>query len=138
MSKGNPAKLMHLGLTRSILESAIRVQDSLGVGLEGRSYRLCLAHDLRRKGHRVQADLDLDLAFEGLKVPGACRLDLVVDDTVVVATQAVEALSRLHQVQLLTGLRLSGKEVGLLLNFWAHPLKGGGIQRLVRARRPPP
>ena len=76
-------------------------------------------------------EASLDIAFEGLLVPEAYRLDLLVDDTVIVEAKAVEKLDRMHQAQLLTYLRLAGKEVGLLLNFWARPLKDGGIQRLV-------
>ena len=76
-------------------------------------------------------EASLDIAFEGLLVPEAYRLDLLVDDTVIVEAKAVEKLDRMHLAQLLTYLRLAGKEVGLLLNFWARPLKDGGIQRLV-------
>ena len=73
----------------------------------------------------------LDIDFEGLLVPEAYRLDLLVDDLVIVEAKAVEKLDRMHQAQLLTYIRLAGKEVGLLLNFWARPLKDGGIQRFV-------
>jgi len=79
----------------------------------------------------VTLEASLDIAFEGLLVPEAYRLDLLVDDTVIVEAKAVEKLDRMHQAQLLTDLRLAGKEVGLLLNFWARPLKDSGIQRVV-------
>ena len=118
-------------LTHSILESAILVQDALGVGLLEKPYKVCLAHALRLKGHQVLAEVKLDIQFEGLLVDDSYRLDLLVDGQVVVETKTVERLSPLHQAQLLTYLRLAGKEVGLLLNFWASPLKDGGIQRLV-------
>ena len=74
----------------------------------------------------------LDLSFEGLLISDAYKIDLLVDDLVVVETKTVERLNALHQAQVLTYLRLSGKEVGLLVNFWASPLKDGGIQRLIR------
>jgi GxxExxY protein len=118
-------------LTRSILESAIRVQNALGVGLLEKPYQVCLAHALRQKGHEVLAEVKLDIQFDGLLVDDSYRLDLLVDGQVVVEAKTVERLSALHQAQLLTYLRLAGKEVGLLLNFWACPLKDGGIQRLV-------
>ena len=126
-----PRTYPHSALTQSILAAAIRVQEALGPGLLEKPYRLCLAHALRRAGHRVTLEASLDIAFEGLLVPEAYRLDLLVDDTVIVEAKAVEKLDRMHQSQLLTYLRLAGKEVGLLLNFWARPLKDGGIQRLV-------
>ena len=125
----------HADLTRAILGVAYHVQDALGLGLLERPYQLCLAHALRQAGHRVVTEASLDLAFEGLLVPDAYRLDLLVDDTVVLEVKAVDALNDLHQAQLLTYLRLSGKEIGLLLNFWAHPMKNRGIRRLVLTGR---
>ena len=74
----------------------------------------------------------LDITFEGLLISDAYKIDLLVDDRVVVEAKTVERLNALHQAQVLTYLRLSGKAVGLLLNFWASPLKDGGIQRLIR------
>jgi len=124
-------KGLHVGLTRSILESAIRVQNALGVGLYEKPYKVCLAHALRVKGHTVLTEVKLDLTFEGLLLSDAYRIDLLVDDLVVVEAKTVEHLNALHQAQVLTYLRLSGKELGLLLNFWASPLKNGGIQRLI-------
>jgi GxxExxY protein len=90
------------------------------------------AHSLRKKGNQVLTVVNLDITFEGLLISGTFKIDLLVDDRVVVETKTVERLNALHQAQVLTYLRLSGKEVGLLLNFWASPLKDGGIQRLIR------
>ena len=126
-----PRPYPHAGLTHSILAAAMRVQDTLGSGLLEKPYRLCLAHALHRAGHRVTIEASLDIEFEGLLVPEAYRLDLLVDDAVVVEVKAVEKLNTMHQAQLLTYLRLVRKEIGLLLNFWVRPLKAGGIQRLV-------
>jgi GxxExxY protein len=131
----SPGKGPHADLTRSILSAAFHVQDALGPGLLEKPYQLCLAHTLRRAGHQVVAEAALNLAFEGLIVPDAYRLDLLVDDTVVLEVKAVDKLNALHQAQLLTYLRLSGKQIGLLLNFWTRPLKAGGIQRLVLTDR---
>jgi GxxExxY protein len=134
MSQSIPEDRPHSDLTRSILESAMRVQSALGVGLYEKPYKVCLAHALRQKGHRVLMEVKLDITFEGLLVPESYRIDVLVDDTVVVEAKTVERLTPIHQAQVLTYLRLSGKEVGLLLNFWACPLKDGGIQRLVLSR----
>lgn len=131
MTLATPVDYPFRDLTRSILESAIRVQNALGVGLLEKPYKVCLAHALRQKGHQVLAEVKLDIQFDGLLVDDSYRLDLLVDGQVVVETKTVERLSPLHQAQLLTYLRLAGKEVGLLLNFWSCPLKDGGIQRLV-------
>ena len=130
MPPETPRPYPHSGLTQSILAAAIRVQDALGPGLLEKPYRLCLAHALRQAGHRVATESSLEIAFEGLLVPEAYRIDLLVDELVVVEVKAVETLNTMHKAQLLTYLRLARKEVGLLLNFWARPLKDGGIQRL--------
>jgi len=79
-------------------------------------------------------EVQLDITFEGLGVADSYRIDLLVDDTVVVETQTMARLIPIHQAQVLTYLRLSGREVGLLLNFWTCPLKEGGIQRRVPSR----
>ncbi len=134
MPRSLPDDRPYSDLTRTILESAMRVQHALGVGLYENPYKACLAHSLRQKGHRVLMEVHLDITFEGLRVPDSYRIDLLVDDAVVVETKAVERLTAIHQAQVLTYLRLSGKEVGLLLNFWACPLKDGGIQRLILSR----
>ena len=134
MPQSVPDDRPHSDLTRSILESAMRVQSVLGVGLLEKPYKVCLAHALRQKGHRVLVEVHLDITFEGLLLPDSYLIDLLVDDTVVVEAKTVERLTDIHQAQVLTYLRLSGKEVGLLLNFWACPLKDGGIQRLVLSR----
>ena len=128
----NPDPAPQVELTRSILGAAIHVQDALGVGLYEKPYKACLAHSLRQKGHKVLTEVNLDLTFEGLLLSDAYKIDLLVDDLVVVEAKTVDRLNLLHQAQVLTYLRLSGKEVGLLLNFWAAPLKDGGIQRLIR------
>ena len=102
------------------------------MGLYEKPYKVCLAHALREKGHKVLTEISLDITFMGLLISDAYRIDLLVDDLIVVETKTVERLNAMHQAQVLTYLRLSGKEVGLLLNFWASPLKDGGIQRLIR------
>jgi GxxExxY protein len=131
MPHENPGTGPHAELTRSILGVAFHVQDVLGVGLLEKPYQLCLAHALRRAGHRVVTEASLAIAFEGLLVPDAYRLDLLVNDAVVVEVKAVDQLNDRHEAQLLTYLRLSGKQVGLLLNFWTRPMKDRGIRRLV-------
>jgi iron complex transport system substrate-binding protein len=127
-----PPPAPHIELTRSILDSAINVQNALGIGLLEQPYKVCLAHALRRKGHQVLTEVVLDLSFDGLLLSGAYKIDLLVDDRVIVEAKTVDRLNAMHQAQVLTYLRLAQKEVGLLLNFWASPLKQGGIQRLIR------
>jgi len=131
MPHEHPGTGPHADLTRSILGVAFHVQDVLGLGLLEKPYRLCLAHALRRAGHHVVTEASLEIAFEGLRVPDAYRLDLLVDDTVVLEVKAIDHLNDWHEAQLLTYLRLSGKQIGLLLNFWVRPMKNHGIRRVI-------
>ena len=75
-----PENALHAELTRSILDSAIRVQNALGVGLFEKPYKVCLAHSLRQKGHQVLTEVALDITFEGLLISDAYKIDLLVDD----------------------------------------------------------
>jgi len=124
----------HREVTEGIIAAALRVQSALGPGLEAACYRTLLAHALRLDGHEVVRDQRRDIQFEGLCLPGAYTLDLVVDAKVVVLVRAVERLDVPHFTQLNSHLRLSGYEVGLLLNFRAWPLKSGGIRRVIHTR----
>jgi GxxExxY protein len=92
----NPDDRPHGGLTRSSIESAIHVHHTLGAGLYQQPYKLCLAHALRQKGHRVLLEVHLDITFERLEVADSYRIDLLVDDTVVVETKTVERLTPIH------------------------------------------
>lgn len=115
----------------AIVDAAAKVRTAIGAGLLERPYRVCLAHELRKRGHHVSTEVALPLQYDDLVVEAAYRLDLVVDDAVVVEVKAVEELHPLHVAQLLTYLRLSRRPLGLLVNFNAIPLSTG-IRRFVR------
>lgn len=119
-------------LTESILAAAFKVQRALGPGLLESAYAACLIHELRQKGHQVLTELEVEIDYEGLRIPNAFRLDLLVDNAVIVELKTVERLLDVHHAQVMSYLRFSGCQVGLLLNFWAWPLKEGGIKRVVR------
>jgi GxxExxY protein len=104
------------------------------------SYKECLAHALRLDGHKALREVRLDVTYEGLCLPNAYVMDLVVDDKVVVEAKTVDRFNDVHFAQLNSYLRFSSLEVGLLLNFRTWPLKDGGIKRVINAhllREPP-
>ena len=111
----------------------IKVQNALGPGLLEEPYKACLAHALRELGHKVLREVRLDVTYESLCIPNAYLLDLVVDGKVVVEAKTVDRLKDLHVAQVNSYLRFSGMEVGLLLNFWAWPLKEG-LRRVVHTK----
>ena len=121
----------HADLTEAVIGAAIRVQRALGPGLLESAYEACLAHELRLEGHRVERQVELGLSYRGLEIPQAFRMDLLVDDLVVVELKVVQAFTDAHKAQILSYLRFSGKPLGLLLNFGAYPMARHGIRRFV-------
>lgn len=119
------------GLTAEIIGAAMKVQQVLGPGMLEATYRSCLAYELRNRGHRVREEVGLSIHYEGLVISNAYRLDLLVDECAVIELKALEKLLPVHEAQLATYMRFAAKPVGLLLNFWAWPLKQGGIKRIV-------
>ena len=118
-------------LTGTIIGSAIKVHTRLGPGLLEHSYLRCLRHELERAGLKVEKEVFLDLRYEDLVVERAYRLDLLVEDSVVVEIKAVEKVMPVHHSQVLTYLKLTGKPIGLLLNFNVTKLPDG-IKRFRR------
>ncbi len=109
--------LLHEDVTHDIIGAAIEVHQRLGPGLLESAYRRCLFFELAERGRRVQDEVTLDLEYEGHRVPCCYRLDLLVDDVVIVEAKAVDPLHPIHKAQLMTYLHLSGRRVGLLFNF---------------------
>ncbi|MHC4548278.1 MAG: GxxExxY protein [Planctomycetota bacterium] len=116
--------------TRAILGAAIEVHKELGPGLLESAYEMCLCCELARRGVSFLRQVPLPVTYKGQVVDCGYRLDLLVEDVVIVETKAVEELLPIHHAQLLTYLRHSGKRVGLLMNFNA-PLLRDGLVRMV-------
>jgi GxxExxY protein len=116
--------------TGAVVDSAIRVHTVLGPGLLEATYEACLAHELRRRGFDVRTQVPLPVFYEGLELELGYRLDLLVDESVVVELKAVHRLLPIHRAQLLSYLKLNDYRVGLLINFHSVALTNG-IIRLV-------
>jgi GxxExxY protein len=117
-------------LTGVIVDAGLKVHRTLGPGLLESVYEECLTHELSRRSLVVQRQLWLPIEFEGVRLKTGYRLDLVVEDDVIVEIKAVDALAGIHKAQLLTYLRLSGFSVGLLINFNVELFKDG-VRRVV-------
>jgi GxxExxY protein len=113
-----------------VVNSAMKVHAVLGPGLLESAYQACLAHELRKRGLRVETQVPLPVVYEGEKLDLGYRLDVLVEGLVVVEIKCVEAIHPVHQAQLLSYLRLSGRKVGLLINFYVAHLRDG-ITRMV-------
>ncbi len=102
----------------TIIGCAIEVQKELGVGLLEKTYEKALSILLERKGLRVQSQLDVPVTFQGTVIDHALRLDLLVNDLIIVEIKSVERLLPVHEAQLLTYLKLLNKPKGILINFY--------------------
>lgn len=110
-------------ISRRIIGAAIEVHRHLGPGLLESAYESCLLFELKRQGFRVEEQRPLPVVYKDVKLDCGYRLDLVVEDEIIVEIKAVEKLLPIHEAQLLSYLRLSHKKVGLLINFHVPVLK---------------
>lgn len=117
-------------LTEQIIAAGIEVHRSLGPGLLESAYETCLARELSLRGLAFERQRPLPVECKGVKLDCSYRLDLLVEQSVVVEIKTVAAILPIHEVQLLTYLRLGGWPLGLLLNFQVHLLRDG-IKRIV-------
>jgi GxxExxY protein len=117
--------------TSPILGAALEVHRHLGPGLLESAYEECLCHELRLRELTFRRQVDLPVEYKGLKLNCGYKIDLIVQDEVILQLKAVEKLLPIHQAQLLTYLRLSHKRVGLLINFNVPLLTQGIIRRVL-------
>ena len=117
-------------VAKAIVSAAYKVHGALGPGLLESVYETCLEYELRQAGLRVDRQVDLPVVYSGIQIDAGFRLDLLVDDRVIVELKAVEMLSPLHTAQLLTYLRLTGRRLGFLINFNVSLIREG-LHRIV-------
>jgi GxxExxY protein len=118
-------------ITGQILGGAMRVHTALGPGLLESVYRICLCHELTKRGLKVVAEKPIRIEYDGLVLSSGLRLDILVEDIVLVELKSVEKMLPLFESQLLSYLKLSGIKTGLLINFNVRHLRHG-IKRMVR------
>ncbi len=116
-------------VARGVVDAAIAVHRALGPGPLESAYEICMAHELEIGGSAVLRQIALPVVYEAVKLEAGCRVDLMVDGAVIVEVKSVDALAPVHEAQLLTYLRLSGRRLGFLINFNVVLLKQG-IKRM--------
>jgi len=116
--------------TAVVIAAAMKVHSVLGPGLLESAYEICLEHELRLRGHRVRRQVPLPFTYEGARIDAGFRIDLVVEECVIVELKTVQKVLPIHEAQLLSYLRLSGHRKGLLINFFVPHLRDG-IRRMV-------
>lgn len=117
-------------LTEKIISAAIEVHRALGPGLLESTYEICLCRELDLRGLKFRRQVALPITYKGAKLDAGYRLDIVVEEQVILELKSVESLQAIHEAQLITYLKLSGYKVGLLMNFNVLYLKRG-LKRIV-------
>jgi GxxExxY protein len=118
-------------LTDQIIGAAIEVHKKLGPGLLESAYESCLAFELTTRGLRVERQKPLPLVYESVKLDCAYRMDLVIEQSIVVEVKAVARIDRVHDAQMISYLKISRLRVGLIVNFNVKNLTDGGVRRKV-------
>jgi len=117
-------------LSRKVIGCAIEVHRNLGPGLLESIYRRCLAHELQVAGLKFETEKSVPVRYKEVFFDGDLRLDLLIEDTLVVELKSIDRISPVHEAQLLTYMKLAGAKIGLLINFNVRSIKDG-LKRLV-------
>jgi GxxExxY protein len=115
---------------KQIVDSSVKVHRALGPGLLESAYQACLTYELRQRGLQVECEVEQPLIYEALRLDAGYRLDMVVENCVIIENKCVESVLPVHKAQLLTYLRLRDFRLGFLINWNVHLIKDG-IHRMV-------
>ena len=120
-------------IAKIIVNSAYKVHKELGPGLLERVYEVCLAHEITKAGLNVKRQIDLPIIYDGIEFNEGLRLDLLVENTVIVEIKAVETINPVWQAQIISHLKMLDKDLGFLINFNV-PLIKNGIKRFINTK----
>lgn len=118
-------------ISYKIIGCAYRVHSELGPGLLESTYETCLEYELLEEGLKVERQKPLPVIYKDIKLNAGYRIDLLIDDKVIVEIKSCEAIAPIHEAQLLTYLKLADKKLGLLINFNVKDLKQGIMRRIM-------
>ncbi len=128
---GTAPKLRFEELTEQILGAVIEVHKVLGPGLMESAYEECLCHELNLRGLRFARQMTVPVSYKGVRLDCGYKLDLLVDDTVVLELKCVDRISSIHEAQLLTYMKLLNKPVGFIINFNVPVMKAGIVRKVL-------
>ena len=117
-------------IASQVVDAAYRVHKTLGPGLLENAYELCLVHELKKRGLKVERQVAIPLFYDDVEIPVGFRADIIVEDRIILEIKAIEELLPLHEAQIITYLKLSNKRLGLLINFNARYFKNA-VKRIV-------
>jgi GxxExxY protein len=128
---GTRSKLLHEELSERVIGAAIEVHRGLGPGLLESAYEECLCHEFHLRSIAFVRQVPLPVEYKGVKLDCGYRLDIIVENALILEIKCLEHVLPVHEAQLLTYLKMTGKRVGLILNFNVPVLTRGGIIRKV-------
>ncbi len=117
-----------------IVNSAFKVHKQLGSGLLERVYEVCLAHEITKTGLDVKRQVDIPIFYDGIEFSEGLRLDLLIEDSIIIEIKAVEQINPVWEAQIISQLKLLNKDLGFLINFNV-PLIKSGIRRFINTKR---
>jgi GxxExxY protein len=116
-------------VAREVVDSAIKVHTALGPGLLESTYQQCLVHELRKRALKAEAEISLPIVYDAIRIDVGYRIDMRVEDCIIIENKTVDQVLPIHEAQLLNYLKLSGCPLGFLVNWKVKFLKHG-IRRL--------
>lgn len=117
-----------------IVNAAFKVHKQLGSGLLERVYEVCLAHEIVKAGLDVKRQVDVPIFYDGIEFSEGLRLDLLIEDSIIIEIKAVEQINPVWEAQIISQLKLLNKDLGFLINFNV-PLIKSGIRRFINTKR---
>jgi len=130
--KGHEGLATHVEqLASMVVDAGLKVHRALKPGLLESAYEQCLAHELGLRGLSLRRQVSLPIVYEGVTFEAGYRVDILVEDEIIIEVKATEGTTRLHEAQLLTYLKLSGKRLGFLMNFNVDLFKNGLRRRVL-------
>ena len=121
-------------IARIVVNSAFKVHKELGPGLLERVYEVCLAHEISKAGLDVKRQIDIPIVYDGIEFSEGLRLDLLVEDSIIIEVKAVEQANPVWEAQIISHLKLLNKDLGFLINFNV-PLIKSGIRRFINTKK---
>ena len=121
-------------IARIVVNSAFKVHKELGPGLLERVYEVCLAHEISKAGLDVKRQIDIPIVYDGIEFSEGLRLDLLVEDSIIIEVKAVEQVNPVWEAQIISHLKLLNKDLGFLINFNV-PLIKSGIRRFINTKK---
>lgn len=125
------SKLLHEDVTEAVIGAAIEVHRIVGPGLLESAYEECLCHELHLRGMSFLRQVPLPVTYKGIHLDCGYRIDLIVNDAIILELKCIDHILPVHEAQLLTYLKMANKRVGLIFNFHVAMLTRGGVVRKV-------